>query len=190
MSSGTSPGGRYFFALWPDDAVREQLYRLGRHVVHKNGHRIRMAQLHITLTFLGPMSDACLECVHENAARIQGQGFDLALERVGVWRKQRIQWLAPGRTPAALHRLVTQLRGAMEGCGFLPERRAFRPHVTLARKVNTLLPVVSVAPVHWSVREFALIRSVTHQEGPAYELLKRWPLLGKGAEQKATGRTA
>ena len=67
-------------------------------------------------------------------------------------------------------------RDALQPCGYEPERRPYRAHVTTARKVSRPTPVTEIDPIHWSVSDFALVESVTHQEGPEYRVLKRWNL--------------
>ena len=84
-----------------------------------------------------------------------------------------------------LHRGVTQALGS---CGLRPERRPFRPHVTLARfraqrppaKLNNWLRThrsLRSSPV--PVDEFCLYASELTPAGARYRILQRYPLRAK-----------
>jgi 2'-5' RNA ligase len=52
---------------------------------------------------------------------------------------------------------------------------AFAPHLTVLRNVRKPLSTTPTVPLHWPVREFVLIDSVSGPQ-PAYRLLGYWPL--------------
>ena len=62
--------------------------------------------------------------------------------------------------------------------GLSTERRAFHPHVTLARHCVRGLPGARIAPVGWRVESIALMASETLPGGPRYRALGSWPLAG------------
>ena len=175
MSSEAEPTQRLFFALWPNDVVREQLHRAGRRI-HKQGKQVARDNLHITLVFVGSVNAEQRDCMIAAAEAVSGQPFELRFEKAGVFGRSRVQWLAPGETPEAMLTLARDLSAALEPCGYEPERRPYRAHVTTARKVTRPTPVTEIDPIHWSVSDFARVESVTHQEGPEYRVLKRWNL--------------
>ncbi|MDR2244802.1 MAG: hypothetical protein LBE15_05280 [Burkholderiales bacterium] len=43
-------------------------------------------------------------------------------------------WAGPKETPAALIALVEDIHALLQPCGFTPETRPFRAHITLRRK--------------------------------------------------------
>ena len=54
---------RLFFALWPDDAVRDQALEAARELkveMQPGGHLSKREMLHVTLAFLGKMAAAPL----------------------------------------------------------------------------------------------------------------------------------
>lgn len=53
---------------------------------------------------------------------------------------------------------------------------AFRPHVTLARKVYRSARTIELQPVTWSFTDFVLVDSKTLPEGAVYTVLERFPL--------------
>jgi 2'-5' RNA ligase len=60
---------------------------------------------------------------------------------------------------------------------FKAERRAFRAHLTLSRKVTGTVTVPPFEPIPWPAREFALLESITDRAGSRYLALARWPLV-------------
>ena len=84
------PTRRLFFALWPDEGIREELDRVSRHAVRKRGKRVRGENLHITLAFIGQVPADTASCLRQAAAEIRGQRFTLRLDRIGYWPRPRI----------------------------------------------------------------------------------------------------
>jgi 2'-5' RNA ligase len=165
---------RVFFALWPDDATRSAISRAMREAVRLSGGRpIAKERLHLTVAFLGELTRAGLEAARA-VPPVRVGAFELELDALGVWPESKILWLAPSRMPRALERLEERLWDGLVARGFEPEDRAYRPHVTLARRAR---PVdAGVTPVRWAVSELALVESFPDGRSVHYEVLERWPL--------------
>jgi len=174
---GARNGSRLFFALWPDDALREQLERMVcGHVRVGIGRRVPMANLHITLLFLGSVEEGLRPCIEQAGGAAQGVPFTLVLDRIGHWPRPRVLWAGPGHTPAEVFHLVGALRRGVESCGVRPDDRPFQAHMTLLRKVNRPPAGLAIDPVPWSVERFSLMASVPTEGGVAYRELRSWPL--------------
>jgi 2'-5' RNA ligase len=171
--------GRYFFALWPEPKVCRQL--AGRARACDNAGRLHDPQdLHMTLVYLGELADGQMRCVEETADTITGQAFRLQIDGLGYWQRPRILWAAPGETPGALSQLVFDLQQGLRACGFKPERRCFKPHVTLYRKSAVIEPRKIAPAIEWPVSGFALAVSGLSKPGESrYRILRRWPLAGE-----------
>ncbi|HET7307642.1 MAG TPA: RNA 2',3'-cyclic phosphodiesterase [Gammaproteobacteria bacterium] len=168
---------RLFFALWPDDALREALHRTARKPVrHSGGKPVTPDNYHVTLKFLGNTDDEGYERVCVAADTIRAQPFELRLDQIGFWLKPRILWLGAEQVPEALAALARDLDQAAESCGFEPELRPYRPHVTLARKVSDPGPLARIQPLAWRPEAFALAASETRPEGAHYRVLRSWAL--------------
>ncbi len=168
--------GRHFFALWPDQAVSESIAReAARSSTRGRAHH--PMDLHITLVFLGQISDAQRRCIEATADTIHGEPFTLRIDGIGYWRRPRILWAGPRETPEPLSQLVFDLQNGLQGCGFEPERRRYKPHVTLYRKAAQSDPRAIEPAIEWPVRQFVLATSGGGAPGePRYRVLKRWPL--------------
>ena len=173
-SSAITEVRRLFLALWPEDVERRQLAQLAASVAGQQ--RVRDANLHLTLVFLGP-TDATRLAAYETAlADLPVPALELVLDRYGYWPMPRILWLGSSQTPPELYELVADLHRRLRGCGFVPERRAFQAHMTLARKFPGPAPEHPPAvPIRWSIGEVALIESLLGKHGSEYRVLQRWP---------------
>ena len=168
---------RLFFALWPDDATRDALYRTGKWLhKHWGGRLMRADTLHITLAFLGSTPAGQLDALIACADRVQSDAFELILDQAGYWRHNRIGWLGASQTPPQHVELVGMLNSALQVAGFPVDGRPHVPHVTLLRKSSGgELP--GCAPVRWPIHEFVLVQSVTESDGAHYAVIRRWPLM-------------
>ncbi len=171
---------RLFFALWPDEAARVALAKLSRKAVRGHGKLVADANLHLTLYFLGAVDDEQQACAERVADAIEGSCFTFELARIGHWPKPKVVWSAPAETPNALITLVEALRAGLSGCGFTPDSRPYRAHLTLARKVGRPIPETSHKAIRWQVDQLALVQSITHPTGVEYRPLKFWGLRGAG----------
>jgi 2'-5' RNA ligase len=167
---------RLFFALWPDAAVRDQLYRAA-HSVHRGtgGRLMRRANLHQTLVFIGTIADEQVARVEAAGAGIHVPPFTLEFGTTGYWRHNRIVWAAPAATPQPLTALVGALEAGLTRAGIEFDDRPYRPHVTLVRDARASAPLPELT-FDWHVRDFALVESGRDASGVVYQVIARWPL--------------
>lgn len=178
--SSPAPRRRLFFALWPDAAQRAALAALAEGLeLGRRARPVPPCRLHVTLAFLGATGPQRMCCAERVAAGLRAPAFTLCLEQLGCWPRARILWSAPRRTPAALSALVAALQAGLADCGFPPERRRYRAHVTLAREVGARIARAPHPPLAWPVRGFHLVESVSDAAGSRYARLRSWELVGE-----------
>ncbi len=181
---GTEPRSSHnlFFALWPDDALRERIASAAAHLreTHApNGRWINARRYHLTVIFLGhhavlPESLVVGALAAGDAARIAP--FDFELDVAGSFANRSIPWWlgcathVPGLLAlrAALHDGLRSARVAVR------EHAEHVAHVTILRDADRGLSTTRIEPIAWPVREFALIDSALDGAG-GYEVLRRWP---------------
>jgi 2'-5' RNA ligase len=170
---------RLFFALCPGPealvAATAAVYRL---VPPGTGRPQRPDQLHLTLEFLGGVPEARLGSVREAGESVAGSAipFEIILDRLEHWQRPQVLCLTATVVPEPLVALVRSLRSALAARGFEPEERAFKPHLTLARKVRLRPPAESAGSLRWAAHEYSLVESISGPEGSRYERLSTWPL--------------
>lgn len=178
----STPTDRLFFAIFPDAVARERIAELAREIGTRHalsGDPLRTDRFHVTLFHLGDhagVPQGIVDAASRAATLIDPRGFDVAFDRVGSFaggdRKPCVLLGPEGESPLqAFQRTL----GARLAAGGLRNyvKRDFTPHVTL-RYVRTPLPTEQAAPIHWKVREFALVHSLIGQT--EYRILSRWPL--------------
>jgi 2'-5' RNA ligase len=183
MSVGTKTL-RLFFALWPGEAVRASLAQFVKTLKQTTTARwVEPENLHITLAFLGEVNDEQLPLVDRIGDGMDGQSFELKLDRIDFWPTREIVWLSPSSTPAALDNLANGLTAELKRAGFVMENRPYRAHLTIARKAHPgrILSGVLADPIRWNVGSFCLVESHLSRMGPQYRVRKSWNLSGSQA---------
>ncbi|TDU28226.1 2'-5' RNA ligase [Panacagrimonas perspica] len=179
---------RLFFALWPDEAMREQLGAAATHLRQKlrpEGRWIGPHRYHLTLHFLGDyekLPEALAQRALEAAATVRSPRFDLPIEQAGSYRNRSIPWwLGPSQPSAPLKQLWRALRDALQAHS-VPYDTKLRlsPHVTVLRDATQVLAPTPVPLVNWPVDSFALIHSHLGVDSQ-YRILGTWPLSGDSA---------
>ncbi len=187
MYHDTRPAAaRLFFALCPDEATRDAIYRASRNLAQGSGGRvIPPEQFHITLAFLGSVQ-AELEprvaaLAEGTASEVAAAPFSFELDELGFWPSSKVIWYGCSHTPEALRSLAMELRRRLHSASLPPDPGKFTPHVTLARWVRKAGPFAPAARISWEAREFVLIRSETLANGVRYTPLARCPLGRQGS---------
>jgi len=168
---------RVFFALCPDAPVRARIAQAARRMhLLTQGRRIPEQQLHLTLAFIGAVSEEDLKQLLSPPKGIFTPAFLMTLDEWGWWARKSIGWAGPSVVPTALRQLADNLENWLRAAGFNLEPRHFAAHVTLVRHgESAVLPKFS-APIHWHVGEFSLVNSLLAPEGARYNVLGKWLL--------------
>ena len=174
---------RLFVALDLPRAITATLADAG--IARKTGVRlIPPAQMHVTLHFIG---DADADEVRRALARVHAKPCFVTVEGVArftVGGGRRILWAGVKET-TELHELHAACGRALAATGFEIERRAWVPHVTLARLapsahasvVNHFLRACSDKRFgEFIARRFVLYDSVTVENGIRYEVVDSYEL--------------
>lgn len=169
---------RLFFALWPDNDLRQAIENLqGLRGVKDFGRRIPLDNIHITLAFLGNVDKTRKECMVHEAGSMHGRSFKLVLDRLGYWSRPQILWLGPSHLPHELGSLSEMMNMRLLKCGVTPDERPFKPHLTLARNVKKPPPRIKIEPVTWDVKRYSLMKSLPAPTGGVnYQELASWEL--------------
>jgi len=166
---------RLFFALWPDESVREQIALAAASVLtHPQASVVPIDNYHLTIAFLGAVSPATVPDIITSAHSVRFAPFELVLQQGGYWQRARVTWLAPAGCPQSLATLVDDLWNKLAGLGLTLDSRQFRPHLTLAQDADEVASVQLMAPLRWRVQSFALLESTPGSVGPVYSVLEEF----------------
>ncbi|HEY3432943.1 MAG TPA: RNA 2',3'-cyclic phosphodiesterase [Rhodocyclaceae bacterium] len=168
---------RIFFALWPDVSVAEALHQTADTCARLEGGRpMDKDSLHITLAFLGHITDSRIEEARMVAGRIRQRAFDLEVDKVDYWPHNHILWAGCSRPPPALLNLAEVLQTQLRTAGFKVEPRQFTPHVTLLRNCPQGTSAPLPQALLWKAREFVMVESRPEAGAARYTQIGRWSL--------------
>jgi 2'-5' RNA ligase len=195
------PTRRLFFALWPDESMQLALAHAGRSVIESSGGReVPAHNLHLTLVFLGSVAETRIAELGAIASRVAGAAqlgtagvcdfgaarvpklggacLEVTLDRIEHWKKAQIVCATAGHIPGRAATLADELKRELVACGFAPDLKPFRPHVTLARKVQRVTRELAMPPTSWAFRHFRLVESRSDPGGSIYSSHEVWALDG------------
>ena len=172
---------RLFVAIRPPEEVRDLLID-----VMDDGVAVRWQsdeQLHLTLRFIGEVERPVAEDVAAELERIRFEPFVLRLNGVGRFDQRRGGALWAGIEPRdELKALVQKVERACQAAGLPAERRAYHPHITLARwskAAPNLDPFIQRHGIlksdPWQVENFVLYESRLGRNGAHYEAVATFP---------------
>lgn len=172
---------RVFFGLEVPAEIKDRLWQVRTEVV---GARWQSAaQMHLTLLYLGNMDNERLSAVCEAARHISLTAFDLNVTGLGYFGQPlapRYLWagVEPQTPVISLH---SAIKSQMENLGLTTERRAFCPHITLARfkpqsdSVERLLAEQSETHFgSFQVDQFVLFETQKDSAGSVYTVIERF----------------
>lgn len=116
-----------FFSTWQDELEGELPYK----------QWTQQADLHITLKFLGAVDDNKRKQIGQALQSMREfEAFTLHVGTIGTFGKPsmpRVLWAGVEKTPL-LTTLQEQVKIRLENIGYSAEKRAYVPHITLAKK--------------------------------------------------------
>lgn len=176
---------RLFVALEIPSTVRENLAALVHSLrgISREPRWVRAGNLHVTLKFLGEVAETNVGAIRNSLAEIRSERL-VALNFRGLGffpneKHPRVFWAGIEASPN-LKTLATEVDGRMEKAGIPREKRAFSPHLTLARFERPVLSeplrkaiAANRELVFGSLRtsEFRLIQSKLKPSGAEYTTL-------------------
>ena len=156
--SAPSDALRLFVALWPDASAHAWLREADAAVAWPRGAaRAGPERWHITMHFLGAVPRPALPTLLP-ALQQPFDPFAFELGRVEAWPRGLVV-VEPAQSAPALQDLQAALGQALQRCGLPVESRAFKPHVTLARRAARATLAAPSAPQRWPVSAYALVAS-------------------------------
>ena len=158
--------------------MRAQIAQAARRM-HRvtQGRRIPDEELHLTLAFIGAVSEERLEHLLKPPSEIFPPAFLLTLDDWGLWTRKGIGWTGPSVVPASLRRLAEKLDSWLRAEGFDLERRTFAAHVTLVRHARPVALPTFGTSIHWHVGDIALMNSAVTADSARYTVLGKYSLL-------------
>jgi 2'-5' RNA ligase len=168
---------RLYFALWPDDELRQRIAQAAAGAVAAAGGRaVPSENLHVTLAFLGAVAAERYPDAVAAARGVRAAPGVQAFDRIVAWGRSGPLVLEATRVATPLAVLHDALRNSLNAAGFALDERGFRPHITLSRRPERRPDAAPDAAVHWAFDAFVLVESETRPEGSRYVVTETFPL--------------
>ena len=174
---------RLFVAITPPTPIRARLLAAMGGV--RGARWLDEDQLHLTLRFIGEVDRHVAGDVHAALGSVHHPRFEIALNGVGTFERRGepvVIWagVTPHELLKALHKKIDQ---ACLLAGVEPDRRAYTPHITLARLGRGAGPVQALiedsgalAGEPFAVDEFRLYESELGADGAVYSVVASYRL--------------
>jgi 2'-5' RNA ligase len=186
---------RLFVALEIPAAVRDNLAiflndmrKLADQLAEKGVKWVRPENLHVTLKFVGEVPDAKLEGICSALSTVHAEApIALRLRGLGFFpdeKRPTVLWTGLDASINLPH-LADDIECALVTCGIAKEKRAFTPHLTLARltppgmhpkMLNVIRENSDRDFGSLQAREFHLIQSELKSAGAEYTSLATFPI--------------
>jgi 2'-5' RNA ligase len=142
--------------------------------------------VHLTLRFVGEISEQRRDDIDAALAGLTWKPFPVIVKGVGFFpgtRSPRVFWA--GLQASTMEGLTQEIDTRLERAGFDREKRAFRPHITLARSKTTRIDSALVAAAEkfaeaefgsFTADRYFLYQSTLKSTGAVYTQLKEYLL--------------
>ncbi len=183
---------RAFLAIELPDSLRPGLAQVQGELKRSRAEVrwVPVGNIHLTMKFFGNVPDDEIGSLTLAAREVAAAAapFQLQVTGAGAFpssKAPRVVWVGLGGDVVPLTQLFYRLEKAFATLGYLPEGRAFNPHLTLGRvkspvnrerlaKMLEKLPPLSWPP--FTVKELILFQSVLSPQGSKYTPLEVIPL--------------
>ncbi|MEM8580144.1 MAG: RNA 2',3'-cyclic phosphodiesterase [Pseudomonadota bacterium] len=169
---------RAFIALPIPEPSIAALVGLQNTLAH--GRAVPEENLHLTLAFLGDVSETVLDELHFELSRLRSPAPCVQFTGLAVYpaTRQKLIVIEVNDDPH-LASFAKQITTVARGTGLALPRRRFRPHVTLTRgrSVPSDLPVFRTPVPQFEATEFCLYRSTLSEGGARHEVLAAYSLV-------------
>lgn len=171
---------RTFISIDMPEQVKKEIKKIQDSLPEFFGKKTEFENLHLTLKFLGEISDEKLKKVRERLREIKYKKFETEINEIGVFSEKfvKIIWLHLSNCDELQKQIDEKLKELFE-----LERR-FMSHLTVARVKNIEdkkkflqeLKKIKIPKSKFVVESFNLKKSTLTPEGPVYEILESYEL--------------
>lgn len=176
---------RSFIAIDLPEEAKQELAELQKQLPEAKKKIVEKQNLHLTLKFLGELSDFKISKCKEELKKISFEKFEAKLGKIGFFSPSFIRVvfvsIEPEEKIKEMHSIIDN---ALAKAGMKKDER-FESHATIARikfvkdKQGFIksLQELQVKPINFTVDSFSLKKSILSREGLVYEDILKFSLL-------------
>lgn len=176
---------RCFIAINIDEEIKKEIMKIQKQLPDFTGKKTEPKNIHLTLKFLGEISDEKLKIVREKLRETKFPIFFLSLNKLGFFSEKilKILWLGVDFNCKEIFNLQKFIDDKMSEIGFSKEKR-FMGHLTIARIKNVEnrkkffedFGKIKPTELKFEVKKFFLIESELKPGKPIYKIIEEFKL--------------
>ncbi|MFT7185499.1 MAG: 2'-5' RNA ligase [Pseudohongiellaceae bacterium] len=171
---------RVFFALPLPEQLKLDIDQWRTHNMPPSQTTVPSANFHITLAFTGQIRDSDIEVLCARTDDLiksaEFKAGSLKLIDTGFWAKPGILWIGPEIWPDNLTKLAHKLQNVGRNFGAKKDKKAYRPHLTLSKRIQTSTHPTTPPNFHLDYDQVTLYQSISMKSGVRYMKIQSWPL--------------
>ena len=174
------PSHRIFFAIELDSRVKTNLLSFQDRLSVIDANPINAENFHITLCFLGDVSEPKIESIMDGLIAPLMTPFKASIKHPLYFSNSKIMGLEVEQGKEQLDQLKNHIENQLYSIAhFDLEKKAYKPHLSLFRKVEQLPANLPVFEQEFLIESFCLMASVPTRKSVRYEIIEEWRLLKK-----------
>ena len=174
---------RCFIAIDLPEHVKAKIFHTFETLQDKNlfrGKFVEKENIHLTLKFLGNISEEKIEDVKEKLREIKFEKFNCEIGEAGVFDERHIKVLWVDLVSDKLKDLQKQISEEFQK---IPsDHKKFSSHITTVRvksvrdrlELLNEIKKINLKKLDFVIEEFVLMKSELMREGPKYKILERY----------------
>ncbi len=168
---------RTFFAIELSPQVKTKLLTFQDRLLSLEGNPINANNFHITLSFLGELSERKIETILDNLRAPPSKPFEIEIANPIYLSRSNILAAEVTNGKSELNTLKRYIENSIQSwCHFNIEKRDYIPHISLFRKVEYFPENLPDFKYHYEVDSFCLMTSTPAKKGVQYQLIEEWRL--------------
>jgi 2'-5' RNA ligase len=177
---------RTFIAIDIPENIKYEILKIQEELPNFIGKKIEFENLHLTLKFLGEVSDEKIEKVKERLQEIKFNSFETEIDSLGIfdnrksnkYEQQIIVWLHMANCEKLQKEIDERLKE------LFPQEKRFMSHLTIARvksvkdkkKFLEQLEKIKIPKMKFNVENFSLKKSILTEKGSIYNDIENYKL--------------
>ena len=181
---------RVFIAIEIPEEIQSKIFHLSENIKDSgvvSGNFVEKSNLHLTLKFLGDISEEHLKEIVDSLDKIQFKKFNAQVGELGFFPNEsyvkviHVDLKSRGNEIMDLHRLI---ENNLINAKVIKDDREFSTHITLARVKNIRnkslftekIKKLNLKKQEFEVDRFSIIKSELTRQGPVYKKIKEFKL--------------
>ena len=168
---------RVFFAIDLEPFIKTQLLSYQEKFIDLDAQPIDAANFHITLSFLGELTERKIETIIDGLSPVKLNPFELTINNPIYLASTKILALGIEDKRKQLQQLKKGIESNLRSMThFNIEKREYLPHISLFRKVEEFPEFFLPIQQSLSVDSFCLMASIATKKSVRYEIIEQWRL--------------